>query len=451
MNKNDDRVLINHLFSGDYLKQGNIGHEIISIFKCDNNSHYVYAMSSGDYKLSEHFNKIKKIILVRNIDEYKAEVLGICDVEEDIFGNSINDKDNYIMGPSLNELKNGIMDELNPDGTKKDKKSIERINSYRERNKYQIEYIDKNNVAYGGLKPYEIFSGNSTSNYGHEIYLTFKVKNYRKPKKTIYLCDNRLKEKEDENHFVLTGRKRMCGASVQTFESLNEKGIKKLIGAKVWEKKDSSEKVDVNSINLKTKTILDVIKKKSDEIVYSNWLAYYLKNDKNILEKFVNDLLEIKTGTFSNIEIYRETKNNIDIYYEDSENIIVIENKIKSGINGGSKDKNSKEKDEFSQLEKYYNYVEGVKGNKKTYYFLFIPNYSIKDVTKLSEYKHFDKYKIIRYDKIYSFFKNNKSSLSYYDEFVNSLENHSFEYNNELYYELLERFVSSIRMKSKNN
>jgi len=446
MNKTEDRVLINHLFSGDYLKQGNIGHEIINIFKCDNGSHYVYAMSSGDYKLSEHFNKIKKIILVRNIDEYKAEILGICDVEEDILGNSIKDKVNYIMGPSLKELKNGIMNEYNSDGTKKDKKSIARINSYRERNKYQIEYINKNNVTYGGLKPYEIFSGNSTSKYGHEIYLTFKVKNFRKPKKPIYLCDNRITE--DNTHFVLTGRKRMCGASVQTFESLEEKGIKKLISAKVWENKDSSEKVNVNNINLRTKTILDVIKKKHDEIIYSNWLAYYLKNDKNILKKFINELLDIKTATFRNIEIYRETKNNIDIYYEDSDNIIVIENKIKSGINGGTKDNDSKEKSEFSQLEKYYDYVESLKGNKKAYYFIFIPNYSFKDESKLKDYKHFDKYKVIRYDKIYSFFKNNESALAYYNEFVNSLENHSYEYNNELYYELLERFVEAILIKS---
>ena len=78
-------VLINHMYSGNYLETGNLGHEVINLFKCDNGNHYIYAMSAGDYDTKTHNNSIKKIILVRNIDQHKAEILGICDVEEEIF------------------------------------------------------------------------------------------------------------------------------------------------------------------------------------------------------------------------------------------------------------------------------------------------------------------------------------------------------------------------------
>ena len=80
-----NEVLINHMYSGNYLESGNLGHEVINLFKSDNGNHYIYAMSAGDYDTKSHVNSIKKVILVRNVDQYKAEVLGICDVEEEIW------------------------------------------------------------------------------------------------------------------------------------------------------------------------------------------------------------------------------------------------------------------------------------------------------------------------------------------------------------------------------
>ena len=110
------------MYSGDYLERGNIGHEVINLFKSDNGNHYIYAMSAGDYDTKRHFNTIKKIILVRNVDEYKVEVLGIADVGEEVFASQVPEPSKYTSLPSTSELRNGFMNCKNPDGSDKDEK-----------------------------------------------------------------------------------------------------------------------------------------------------------------------------------------------------------------------------------------------------------------------------------------------------------------------------------------
>ena len=56
------------MYSGNYLETGNLGHEVINLFKSDNGNHYIYSMSAGDYDTKSHDNSIKKVILVRNVD-----------------------------------------------------------------------------------------------------------------------------------------------------------------------------------------------------------------------------------------------------------------------------------------------------------------------------------------------------------------------------------------------
>ncbi len=446
-------VLVNHMYSGDYLEDGNLGHEVINLFKCDNGNYYIYAMSAGDYDTKSHYKSIKKVILVRNVNQYKAEILGIADVEEYIFENQLSLHQRYIMLPSVQELvKNDFMNPKNKDGSKKGEHLLERIKTYSSVHLAQIKYIDDNEIKYGGVKPYDLFSRNNTDKSGHSIYLTFKVSNFRKPKELIYLCDNRV-ESGDPHCFILQNKKRMCGASIATFEDYNDKELQRLFFCDYWESEDTSQTVDVNNITVKSISLLNVIKKNNDEIAYSNWITYYLKNDKEILKKFINYFTKIETS-FENIEIYRETKDNIDIYYEDSKSIFVFENKIKSSINGTKKKSNGliEEESQFSQLEKYYDYVEKeslkTRPKKQTKYFILLPNYAYKDISKLEKYARFSSYEIIRYKKLWTFFKNNRSSLPYYDDFIKALEYHSMEYINDLYSEMLERLLSVISLMS---
>lgn len=125
-------VLVNHMYSGDYLENGNLGHEVINLFKCDNGNHYIYAMSAGDYDTKSHYKNIEKVILVRNVDQYKAEILGIADVEEDIFASQVLEPQKYTMLPSVQELvENDFMNQKNPDGSDKDVRTLARIDTYK--------------------------------------------------------------------------------------------------------------------------------------------------------------------------------------------------------------------------------------------------------------------------------------------------------------------------------
>ena len=450
-------VLINHMYSGNYLETGNLGHEVINLFKCDNGNHYIYAMSAGDYDTKTHNNAIKKVILVRNVDQHKAEILGICDVEEEIFASEIDEPNKYTMFPSVNELINkDFMNKNNLDGTPKDNKTLYRIETYKKIHERQIDYIDKYSITYGNVKLYDLFLNNNTTHSDHAIYLTFKVVNFRRPKELIYLCDNRCDaDNTDTRYFRLTERERMCGASVATYENLEDSEIQRLINAPYWEDKDNSPKVDINNINIKSTSLLNIIKKNNDEITYSNWISYYLKNDKELLKRFITHFTneDGKTkSSFEDIEIIRESKNNIDIYYEDSQSIYVFENKIKSSINGTQKkDDSTEEEKEFSQLEKYYIFAEKEAekstSKKTTGYFLLLPNYAYKDTSKLNKYAKFDKYKIIRYSQLLDFFKSYNSTLPYYEDFLKALEYHASEYLNDLYSEMLERLQSVISLK----
>ena len=440
------------MYSGDYLERGNIGHEVINLFKCDNGNHYIYAMSAGDYDTKRHFNTIKKVILVRNVDEYKVEVLGIADIAEEVFASQIPEPSKYISLPSTSELRNGFMNCKNPDGSDKDAKTLRRIETYKKVHEQQIEYIDKNTITYDGVKLYDLYVKNNTANIGHSIHITFKVANFRRPKELIYLCDNRYENKENNSHcFILKERARMCGASVATYEALDDPEIQRLISSPYWEEKDNSPKVDTKNINIKSTSLLNIIKKNNDEITYSNWIAYYLKNDKELLKQFIVHFTN-QESSFENIEVIRESKNNIDIYYEDSQSIYVFENKIKSSINGTQKKEGiTEEEKEFSQLEKYYIFAEKEAEKstpkKKTGYFLLLPNYAYKDISKLNKYSKFEEYKIIRYSQLLDFFKATKCNLPYYSDFLKALEYHASEYLNDLYSEMLERLQSVISLR----
>ena len=440
-----DKILINHMYTGDFLKKDNLGHEIINLFKCDNGNHYIYAMSAGDYA-AKHRNEIKKVLLVHNIDEKTAQILAIADVEEDIFGNMI--KDGYVMLPGIKELEDGFMS-----------KNSARVQTYKDNHKKQLEYIEDNDVKYGGVRLDQLYKTNFVDSLGHTIYLTFRVKNFRKPKNNIYLCDERYKS-EDPHCFILKGCKRMGGSSVATLVSLDCDTIRSLsdINNKdLWEEKDTSEKVNPKNLFVNDICFLDVAKKRNDEVVYSNLIAYFLKNDKDLLRKFANNVLKIDTP-MDNVRIVRESEDNIDIFIEDSKSIIVIENKIKSKINGeverDLQDQDKKDK-KLSQLSKYYAYASAVAAKydpkKEIYCFILFPNYVYKtenDLKSLKDYKDFDKYTTLRYSQLSDYFEKEKKKvkLPFYDEFLKALRIQSQDWCGDLYAKTMDLFVSAIRL-----
>ena len=144
----------------------------------------------------------------------------------------------------------------------------------------------------------------------------------------------------------------------------------------------------------------------------------------------------------------------MDLWLEGKDNIIIIENKIKSGINGSRHDVNGELVQ--SQLSAYYNYAAKNKKGKKVHCFIFAPNYSEVDTEK-GLYEHNDKYKVVRYRDIFNFFNNpayidlfKDDPFQAYPQFVAALSMHIYKPDEEME----KRFVTMIRdgdVSLKNN
>ena len=118
---------------------------------------------------------------------------------------------------------------------------------------------------------------------------------------------------------------------------------------------------------------------------------YIFKKYPEFFEEFVKEVLEIENVKTSNtFKVIRE-ENKIDILIETDNDIFVIENKVKSHINGekyidtedakdngdsDNEDKKDKSIEYTNQLIKYYNYVESKYPDKNRHYFIFKPDYN---------------------------------------------------------------------------
>ena len=74
-----NEIIINRMFSGEYLEnEGNIGHEIINLYKPDNgDKYYLYLLPYGDYSSDHGSTKtnIDAVLLVRGRTKDCVEVL----------------------------------------------------------------------------------------------------------------------------------------------------------------------------------------------------------------------------------------------------------------------------------------------------------------------------------------------------------------------------------------
>ena len=62
-------ILINQLYAGDYLKEGeNIGHEVINLFKDDAGNNNLFITPSGYVKNHD----LEAVIFVRNVSERRT-------------------------------------------------------------------------------------------------------------------------------------------------------------------------------------------------------------------------------------------------------------------------------------------------------------------------------------------------------------------------------------------
>ena len=212
----------------------------------------------------------------------------------------------------------------------------------------------------------------------------------------------------------------------------------------IWQNEDTAPFVNNRTPNPDRYTFLTLCHKEYDELSYSNMLAYYFENNPAILQDFVNKILGLPfKAPFSVKREYKHT----DILIENADGAaIILENKIKSGINGLSEDGRN-------QLDKYVEEISRQYGLENTYGFVLCPNYNI---IKISNYKNAanqhliaryytkSKENVIPYIKLFDFFDIYKENVNdkYYEDFLKALKLHSSKSDTTLRDIMLERFLA---------
>lgn len=382
-----ETYIISRMYAGSFLNE-NLGGEYINLLHDDQGRNYIFIGPRG-FINPTYKDTIKGVILTRFSTIGCFKVLGVAKISA---GNQVSKREK-------NKLKESY-----------DSGKI-KIN----------EYIEENDIKYGGFSLKTI---NNDQLSGADI--TFKSDVLLLPKNELFITDSHTKDYVVEDAMTVNLKdKRFPQQSLVAYitDKENPEAFKQLTALiedeSLWDKDKINQVVDGEIID-EHYNFLDIIHKDYDELAYSNLFAYIFKNYPFIFIDFAKQVLGVELAL--NYEVERE-KNNIDLWIEDQNNIIVIENKIKSGISGVSPRHNFAEDGMVqSQLLKYYQKTEANKEKKQTHYFLFIPNYNKINLKEYSGSKH---YQEIRYSELYRFFSRVKNEDPYFKEFVKTLYKHT--------------------------
>ena len=399
-------ILVIKMYNGDYLNEGsNIGHEVINLFRADNGRHYIYCLPGGTIGVSKD-GKVTDILLVQNVGNNTLKVLA--------------------------RINNISSDQHIAKHCKFSKEEIQQ---------HVINYALEQNVTYNQKPISSIFVANKYKSEQDisSVNFTFEVESeqYREPLLDIYLTSK-------TGQYALSNTK---FRQTEYITSANKEDFRTLCALidddNIWQNEDTAPFVNNRTPNPDRYTFLTLCHKEYDELSYSNMLAYYFENNPAILQDFVNKILGLPfKAPFSIKREYKHT----DILIENADGAIILENKIKSGINGLSEDGRN-------QLDKYVEEISRQYGLENTYGFVLCPNYNI---IKISNYKNAanqhliaryytkSKENVIPYTKLYEFFSIYKKNVNdkYYEDFLKALKLHSSKSDTTLRDIMLERFLA---------
>lgn len=441
----NEEILINRMYVGSYLEnQHNIGHEVINLLRADGDvdengdgKNYIYVQPYGTMSI-EHNNKIDTIILTRNTGIINTfEVLAQAwDLEQIV--------------------------KIEKSSHKKEIKNI---------TKKQIDYIKVNNITYNNKLLNEIYYSNT---FQQEVCVSFKANKLRKPKNPMFIYFG--KDDDTQKLKVLKDKGTVIYLNTQDIEFIDKsdrvikpvnapksslkmyinkagqtnafKTLQKILeNADFWQDKNTTQNaLEVRRFYKYDKcNFIDLIDKQNAEATYSNLFKHIFESDYELFKKFAKDILGIDDIS-DNYKVERE-EGHIDLLITDKNNVIVIENKIKSGINSIKYDIHG---DIIgSQLNEYYQYVKKYK-KKNEWFFIFAPDYNQINTDKIKYIPNI--YKVIPYSKIYEFFNNlsyedsckYSRKIQYFYEFIYAIEKHIDSVDNTLEIETHKKFIQKI-------
>ncbi len=385
-------IILNKMYAGTYLKDGNLGHEVINLFKCDTGENYIYLLYDGRIK-DVYAGRVSCVLLVRQYKNNLLEILGKATGLTEIYSESKEKED-------------------------KD---------------YQIKYIAENSISYGGVLLNEIFQGDDYQ----KICITYKADKVIKPKEPIYVRY----DKGAKDLPILVDINRGQASHQFVFES-DEKAYATLEGIigneKLWGEEVKTVEESQSEMNsVPPRTIFDICRTSYSELAYSSALGYYLQKDREFADKFVSEVLGVGDKLLENYKVNLDSVHRIDILITDADKAIIIENKVKSEINGVYTDEQMTKKD--NQLERYYEKVSDDKDlqGKTIYTYLLAPDYNDIDISNLKY-----PYKKIWYSQLYAVMKscNAYNTNPDFKTLTDAIQRHISKYDNGLRDEMYRLF-----------
>lgn len=392
-------ILVNQMYAGRYLFLGdNVGHEIINLLEANGGKRYLYVTPDG--KVSGH--NVESILFVRKMREARTvEVVAMA---------------------------RGL--------------TVPKID-------------DDKPITYNDVRLADIYKHNTAADKPEEqpdnvTYAAEVVRVPQEGRKIILTLNDEVDQSADSLVVVLDSSRKSIvsrGYGMRRYYTVKNdpkayKQLSDLINdERLWRPIDPTNQFDMGDEARSTPGFLEIIGKEDSELVFSNLLAYFFSQQPSVLREFASEVLGI--GDLGEpLKIERETKHRIDIWIEDSNYIIVIENKIKSGIN-------SIDGEYGSQLKNYHEKAEeeAAKSGKETRYYIFAPN------TNSLHLERFDpdrEWAPVTYERIYRFFKDPKrnsvlAEVEHFDEFVRGLERLTLTDAERNYRTMRARFLERIR------
>ena len=120
--------------------------------------------------------------------------------------------------------------------------------------------------------------------------------------------------------------------------------------------------------------------------------------------------------------VIEKQRGRIDLLLENEKHLIVIENKIKSALNGLYEDGDEikTQLDKYENFAKFYKEENEVIKNAKTSIVVFTPNYN----SNIEFYGKQNYITVITYSMLHQYFNDNPVNHEYFKEFFNALKLH---------------------------
>lgn len=423
-----------------------LGHEIINLFQDDNGHHYIYVVPWGLVG-RDHTDKVGTIILARHIGNSQVEIIAKAKVKGEAF-------------PGVNQSRLGLKNKTNQQDENKFKELKKRK---------QVHGKFCNGISYGGIPITDIYHYFDENDI-QQILVSYEVEDFRfsKPdEKTNQLLRLSYKTNNIIENNLIPMKSNMAKTSLREFfannviiekemdedkriekenKSDDYKTLKELVNdSRYWEAEDNSKKINGSEyvrIEQRSNYLISIIGKEDSELVFSRLFCHFFKN-KQLLNSFITSVLN-QYGVLEVDDYFEVTQeeDRIDIKIEDRKQTIIIENKIKSGINGQKEELSKADNLPISQLSVYYNNYHCDNGH----FFIFVPDYNRKQIeNKKKELSCGQYYQVISYSALYSFFCDKQwDGMDYIDEFRNALFRHTSEYPDTLREDTYRKFLERI-------